>query len=67
MALAQGDVARARSGYLATYAERNLLDLATAGEETRSLRFDGITGEVVGLGQNWFGLGVFCRSSHGLP
>jgi hypothetical protein len=63
VALAQSDMARTGSGYLATLSKRDLLDFTAGGKKACSLFFDGKAGEIISRSQGRFGFGVF-GSSH---
>jgi hypothetical protein len=61
VALAQRDVTRAGSGYLATDTQRYLLDLAAGGEKLGGLFFNGALREVVSRCYDW--LAFLCFGS----
>jgi len=66
VALAQGNVPGTGGRYLATYTERNLLDLATSGKESSRLFFDRHAGKVVSRSQHSLGFAVL-GSGHSNP
>jgi len=66
VALAKGNVPGTGGRNLATYAEGNLLNLATGGKKASRLLFNGHAGKVISRSQGRFGFTVL-GSSHSDP